>query len=103
MNAGIMLLDDKKTPCIFYDTPLPHPVKHVEFNRADFCVTLVYDVPPTQGTSRFGKQETQGYTFNFPLDHIYVGMLEENKTVGVSHAKDGQIIDFNIYPVIFRP
>lgn len=103
MNAGIMLLKDKETPCIFYEQALPFPIKHVEFDHRDHCVTLVYDKPDDQKVSKFGNREPAGYKFDFPLDRIYVELIKRKKQVGASHIIDGQVIEFNVYSVIFKP
>ena len=59
MNAGIVILKDG-TPCIVYDDKLPFPVKHVEFCRDDYILSLVYDAP---GTSKLFARAIVSSTF----------------------------------------
>ena len=88
MNAGIVILQDG-TPCIAYDEALPLPIRHVEFNRDDFCVTLVFDTP--------GRINRQGKKFDFPLDHRFVELLEERGNVAVAQIKGKQVVDIKSY------
>lgn len=100
MNASIIMLQDGKTPCIVHDAPLPHAIDYVEFNPADFRLTLVYKDARAPGASKFSAAR-HGHRFDFPLDHKYVALLEELKYVGVAEARDNKLLDFAIYSVKF--
>jgi hypothetical protein len=92
MNAGIVTLRDG-TPCIVYDEDLPHLIRHVEFSREDYQVTLIYKLP--EGKPKEGKK------FDYPLDHPFVKLLEEKKKVAVARVKKGDLFEINMYSVIF--
>lgn len=92
MNAGIVCLQDG-TPCIVYDEPLPHAVRHVEFDGADHQLTLVYDLPP--GAPRDGRR------LEFPLDRRFVALLRERGTVAAACVDHGKISGLKLYPVQF--
>lgn len=93
MNAGIVVLRDG-TLCIAYDEKLPHPIRHVEFSRDDFQITLVYDV----ADERLGKQ---GKTFEFPLDHPFVKSLEDKQNIAIACMSKGQLLEIKMYSVVF--
>ena len=93
MNAGIVVLKDG-TPCIAYDEKLPHPVRHVEFNREDFRLSLIYEIEG-QPDSREGR------TFDFPLDHAILALLKEQEQVAIAKIKDANLTEFKIYPIVF--
>ncbi len=92
MNAGIVSLEDG-TPCIVYDEKLPHSVSHVSFNEDGYQITLVY--------SDSGVAEAKGYTFEFPLDPPFAEVLRARGDVALAFMKDRQLVDINIYPVVF--
>jgi hypothetical protein len=92
MNAGIITLRDG-TPCIVYDEELPHPIRHVEFSREDYQLTLVYKVP--EGKPKAGKK------FDYPLDHPFVKVLEKNKKMAVARVQKGDLFEIQMYSVIF--
>lgn len=98
MNAGIVILPDGITPCIAYDEALPYPVKAVEFNRADFLVTLVYDVKPGRGRSKFNAKR-EGKTFEFPLDRSFAELILKHNTVAVASVIKGQLTDIQRFSV----
>jgi hypothetical protein len=93
MNAGIVMLQDG-TPCIAYDEALPFPIRHVEFSRDDYQITLVYEAP---------GDATQGRKFEVPLDHPFVNLLEQRGTIAVALIKKNQLVDIKLYSVIFVP
>ena len=93
MNAGIVTLKDG-TPCIVYDEKLPYPIRHVEFCRDDFQITLAYRLPEE-------KAPPQGMKFDFPVDELFVKLLEKNKTVAVGFVKDQQLAEIKLYNVVF--
>ena len=93
MNAGIMILQDGKTPCIVYDEPLPLPVDHVEFSREDYQLTLVYKTP--EGA------EKQGRKLEYPLDHRFVNLLTERGDVATAFLKNKKILDLQLVPIVF--
>jgi hypothetical protein len=114
MNAGIVILQDG-TPCLVYDETLPHPVKCVEFCRNDFLVTLVYDAPAEVKKSATGNvvlgqskiaqmmktPPKQGRKLEYPLDHGFVAVLEEKKTIALGVVLQGQLADVKLVPVVF--
>jgi hypothetical protein len=122
MNAGIVILKDG-TPCLVYDEALPYPVKSIEFSRADFQITLIYDAPPQQVAaepfdpfkasqntsplqiSRIAKMsktvQKQGRKLEYPLDHRFVELLEERKTIAIGSVQDGQVLNVKVIPVVF--
>ncbi len=96
MNAGIVILKDG-TPCIVYDDKLPFPVKHVEFCRDDFILSLVYDAP---GTSKLFAQKS--LKFPHPLDPPFARLLAERGHVAVAKVEKGQISDIRLFFVRFK-
>ncbi|MDI1227214.1 MAG: hypothetical protein PSY14_05985 [bacterium] len=96
MNAGIVMLRDG-TPCIAYDDKLPYPIKHIEFCRANFLLTLVYNVP---GASKISGRK-QGKTFEYPLDHPFVKTLEQKRVCGVAAMGDKDLLEIKMYSVVF--
>ncbi len=96
MNAGIVMLRDG-TPCIAYDDKLPYPIKHIEFCRANFLLTLVYDVP---GASKISGRK-QGKTFEYPLDHPFVKTLEKKRICGVAAMSALDLLEIKMYSVVF--
>ena len=95
MNAGILILKDG-TPCIAYDEQLPYLIKHVEFDPADYQLTLVYDV---KGGSKMMKQ---GKKFDFPLDHGFVKLLNTRKNIAVACIQHGELFEIKMYPVLMK-
>ncbi len=93
LNVGIITLKDG-SPCIVYDEALPHPIKHVEFCRDDFQVSLIYQLPDD-------KAPPQGIKFDFPLDQKFVDLFEKKKMCAVGFVKDQQLIEIKAYNVIF--
>lgn len=96
MNAGIVILRDG-TPCIAYDEKLPYAIKHVEFSRENFLLTLVYDVP---GASKISGRK-QGKTFEYPVDHPFVKTLEQKRVCAVAAMGALDLLEIKIYPVVF--
>ncbi|HYD19328.1 MAG TPA: hypothetical protein VEF76_12705 [Patescibacteria group bacterium] len=96
MNAGIVILRDG-TPCIAYDNKLPYPIKHIEFSRETFQLTLVYNVP---GVSKISGRK-QGHTFEYPLDHAFVLNLEEKGMCGVAAMGAKDLLEIKLYSVVF--
>lgn len=92
MNAGIVMLRDG-TPCLVYDEQLPHLIKHVEFNREDYQLTLIYKLPENLGK--------HGRKFEFPLDHRFVQHLEKKKKVAVACVQNGDLFEIKMYSVVF--
>jgi hypothetical protein len=90
LNAGIVTLEDG-TPCIVYDEKLPHAVSHVEFNGENHQITLVYAQP---GGAR-------GHEFAFPLDRVFLQLLQERGNVAVAYLNDRQVVEINVFPVKF--
>lgn len=93
MNAGIVVLRDG-TLCIAYDEKLPYPIRHVEFCRDDFQITLVYDTADE-------RPGMQGRKFEFPLDHPFVRSLEEKKSIAVACMSKNELLEIKIYSVVF--
>lgn len=102
MNAGIVILQDGKTPCIAHDEPLPHPLKHIQFHKGDHTVTLVYDVRPPKGASKFSTPHP-ARTFDFPLERRFADLLMQRGNVAVACIKGEQLLDIKIFPVIVLP
>jgi len=96
MNAGIVILKDG-TPCIVYDDKLPFKIKHVEFCRDDFIISLVYDAP---GTSKMFAQKA--LKFPHPLDPPFAKLLEKRGDVGVARVEKGQMVEIQVYKVRFK-
>jgi len=94
MNAGITMLTDN-APCIVYDERLPHPIKHVEFNWADYRVTLVYDTP---AYSRFSHE---GHRFDFPLDSAFIPLLKQLNKVAVGRVDNDKLVEIAVFPLVF--
>ena len=90
LNAGIVILQDGTTPCIAVDSALPHPLKHVEFNRNDYLLTLVYDT-----------KDQQTDTFDYPLGHDFVELLSTRKNIAVAQMKNKQVSDIKMFSIIF--
>lgn len=86
------MLPDGVTPCIAYDDPLPYPVKAVEFNREDYLVTLVYDVPLRRGASKFSAPK-QGKTFEFPLDRRFAEVILRDGVLAVARMEGDQLVE----------
>lgn len=95
MNAGILILQDG-TPCIAYDQQLPHLIKHVEFDPADYQIMLIYDI---KGGAK-SKMMKQGKKFEFPLDHGFVKLLDGRKNIAVACIQQGQLFEIKLYPLI---
>ena len=93
LNVGIVTLKDG-SPCIVYDQALPHPIKHVEFCRDDFQISLVYRLADAAAPP-------QGVKFDFPLDQQFAALLEKKKTCAVAFVKDSQVSEIKMYNVVF--
>lgn len=94
MNAGIMILQDGKTPCIVYDEQLPFPIDHVEFSREDYQLTLVFKTPE--------GQEKQGRKLEYPLDHRFVNLLKGREDVATARiVKNKQVSDLQMVSIVF--
>lgn len=92
MNAGIVMLRDG-TPCLVYDEQLPHLIKHVEFSREDYQLTLIYKLP--DNIPKMGRK------FEFPLDMPFVKLLEQKKKVAVACVQNGDLFEIKMYSVVF--
>ncbi len=93
MNAGIMMLEDGKTPCLVYDEPLPLPIDYVEFSYEDYQLTLVFKTP--------AGAEKQGRKLEYPLDHRFVTLLQERGNVATAFYKNKQVTDLAMVSVVF--
>jgi hypothetical protein len=93
INAGIIVLKDG-SPCIVYDGALPHPIKHVEFCRDDFQLSLIYQLPSD-------KMPKDGFKFDFPLDQKFVTLLDQKKQCAAAFVKDQQMVEIKMYNVVF--
>ena len=98
INAGIVILQDGKTPCIAYDQPLPHPVKAIEFSKKDYNITLVYDVLRKRGTSKFASERPE-LTFDFPLDPRFADLIIKDRKVALACVKKGELTDLKVFLV----
>ena len=98
MNAGIVILQDG-TPCIAYDGVLPFAIRHVEFSREDYQVTLVYDTPERDLARE--APDIRGWKLGFPLDHRFVALLKRRGNVAVASVKNSQLSEIKMYSVIF--
>lgn len=92
------MLPDGVTPCLAYDEPLPYPVKAVEFNREDYLVTLVYDVPRRRGASKFNTPK-QGKTFEFPLDRRFAAVLMRDGVLALARMENDQLVELQRFYV----
>ena len=97
MNAGIIILKDG-SPCIAFDEPLPHPVKHVQFSEEDSLIKLIYNVKNDKLTN--GK-ESSGKILEYPLDYRFKELIQFTGAVYVALVRKGQVIDMKEVPVVF--
>lgn len=93
MNAGMVVLRDG-TPCITYDTVLPHPIWYVEFSHEDYQLTLVYDTKDKGGAH-------EGYKFPYPVDHAFVALMKERESVAIAKIDKNAMVEFKMYSVVF--